>query len=119
MSALELPEPPEGLSLTKPGLDGSGMFRSAFGEPKPRSFDQLLEAMDEMEVDLYMIDEVAITDSREEPEDTVWHGWTAEIRTDAGMDDWIQTGGWPTREALVDDLIKLGIKDHQITDEEY
>lgn len=119
-----LPKTPEGLTLTNVGNDETGMFRSAFGEPKPRTEAQLVEAMLEMDVMVSDVYEIAITDSTSEPEDTVWHGWTAEIRSEPDNDyggdaSWISTGGWPSREALVADLKKVGFDDDIIVDEEW
>lgn len=116
----DLPDPPEGLELSQAGADANGMFRSIFGEPKPRNLSQLNEAIYEMMLDIETVFEVAITDSTSEPEDTVWYGWTAEIRTEtpAGDAGWISTGGWPSREALVDDLKSVGIRESLMVDED-
>lgn len=110
-----LPAAPEGLTLATPGADEEGMFRSAFGDPRPRTLAQILEVMEEKMVDASDFYEVQITDSTGEAEDSVFHGWTADFLPNEG-DDGIETGGWPTREALVADLKELGIYEHLITD---
>jgi hypothetical protein len=84
------------------------MKRNFFGDPQPATFDEINEAL--MELDLEASDcNATIEDSTSEP--APFTGWTAEIRDNETGDISIQTLGFPDKAELKDGLRKLGITD--------
>ncbi len=82
------------------------MKRTAFGEPRPATFDEIAQALDE--VDLLAADAQALVQDSREEEDP-FTGWTAEIsHADLG-EPTFGTCGFADRDKLVSGLKALGI----------
>jgi hypothetical protein len=81
------------------------MFRNLFGEAKPKNFDELSEAMDELGMapsECF----ATIEEAQDEPIDA-FNGWTAEIIDNDG--NTLNTLGWSSRDDLEKDLNTMGI----------
>lgn len=79
---------------------------TAFGEPRPATFDEIWHAMDM--VDLLASDAQAIIrDSRNEK--PPFTGFTAEISHSETGEQSFETCGFPDKEALIDGLEQIGI----------
>jgi len=108
--------------LPPPGTDGTGMFRSAFGDPKPANLEQLRQALDEVGISPHVASVVITHDPDDAPP---FAGWNAEfcddVQTSDDPDDeeWetrmVSTVGFPTREALLEVLTQVGVRSHNIT----
>lgn len=82
------------------------MKRNMFGEPLPATYDQIAQALDEL--DLPPGDATAeVFDSRDQ--DAPFTGWTAEIAHSDVGEPRFTTCGFPDRTALVNGLRDLGI----------
>jgi hypothetical protein len=82
------------------------MKRSMFGEPRPATFDEISEALDEIDL-LPEAAQAQICDCRDE--EAPFTGFTADIsHADLGEPS-ISTCGFPDREELIAGLIDLGI----------
>lgn len=99
----ELPQVPGMAELKPAGTDSVGMFRSMFGDPKPQNYSQLLDALRETDINLALAT-IYVDDNTGEAPGSIFHGWTAEIHDDEDMERSLSTAGWPTKEALLNDL---------------
>jgi hypothetical protein len=109
--------------LPAPGADGTGMFRSAFGDPKPASLEQLRQALDEIGISATLASVVVDHCPDDEPP---FRGWSAEFCDDIQVSDeaddegeeWetrmLNTAGFPTKEALMDVLTQVGVRTRNI-----
>jgi hypothetical protein len=87
------------------------MIRNAFGEPRPASFDEIAEAMDEVfgfSEDVNCQLAAQVFDSTDE--DKPYNGFTAVIADAETGEPTIQTCGFPDKEALIEGLGALGIQ---------
>jgi len=112
------------IRLPPPGADETGMFRSAFGDPKPANLEQLRQALDEMGISPQIASVVVTHDPDDAPP---FAGWNAEFCDDVQLSDelddegeeWetrmMSTVGFPTREALLEVLTQVGVRPNNIT----
>lgn len=109
--------------LPAPGTDETGMFRSAFGDPKPANLEQLRQALDELGISATTASVLISHDPDDEPP---FRGWNAEFTEDVqtaddlddGGEDWetrmLNTAGFPTKEALMEVLTQVGVRPRNI-----
>lgn len=84
--------------MREPGYDADGMFRNAFGEPKPNTIEQLNAAFDELNIDTTGDMSADVSETEGEGH---FKGWCADIRATNfdGEEVEISTGGWKAGKA--------------------
>lgn len=81
------------------------MFRNKFGEPKPADFDELQEAIDELNLNPV---QCMVTVSDNSGDNDPYNGWTADI---IGEDDVsLETAAWSSKDDLLKDLEAAGFE---------
>lgn len=86
------------------------MYRTALGEARPKNFDELIEAIDEMAID--PTNAWVDLDFQEPGEGlAMFDGWTAEIHgtNEDNEDVELGTAGYADKEELIKDLVAARI----------
>lgn len=84
------------------------MFRNLFREPKPGTYEELVETFDELDLNPAECSAV-IFDSRDE--DAPYTGWTVEVTgtNSDGEDKTFDSAGWEDQNDLRNDLKAVGL----------
>lgn len=87
------------------------MYRNKFGDPRPASHAELVEALDELDASAADLT-VIITDGTD-TEDAPYNGWNAEISGVDNEGEMVDFGtvGYASQEALRNDLKAAGFTD--------
>lgn len=112
-------------TLGQVGDDATGMFRTLFGEPRPRNADQFLEAMAELNISVEDMGDAEVGIDYD-PNEGVYQGYSANVMVYLKPDYYdeddqeemveFSTAGFKSRDDLIDMLIKFGVRASNVTD---